>query len=117
MVGGALSKIAEVQTDSLANAIRAGHAAGLSDEEIATQISASLDWSRLSWLIDYALRLQLRASARRKLTVSDPQVVATGQLAFNQSDFGITPFSILGGAVAVQDQVALRFDIVARRQE
>jgi adenylate cyclase len=92
VVGGALAKIAEVQTDSLANAIR--HAAGLTDEEIATQISASLDWSRLSWLIDYALRLQLRASARRKLTVSDPDAVGAEELAVGFVDLvGYTALS------------------------
>lgn len=34
-----------------------------------------------------------------------------GELAFNQSDFGITPFSILGGALQVQDRVSLHFHI------
>ncbi|HEY9033318.1 MAG TPA: YceI family protein, partial [Pseudomonadales bacterium] len=37
----------------------------------------------------------------------------SGELQFRQSDFGITPFSILGGALQVQDQVHLRFSIVA----
>ncbi|MOA36179.1 hypothetical protein D3C78_1576880 [compost metagenome] len=38
-----------------------------------------------------------------------------GQLAFDQSSFGITPFSILGGALQVQDRVELRFDVHAAR--
>ena len=38
-----------------------------------------------------------------------------GQLAFNQSDFGITPFSILGGAIRVNDRLDLAFKIVARK--
>lgn len=33
----------------------------------------------------------------------------SGQMTFNQTDFGITPFSILGGAMQVQDQLDLRF--------
>ena len=49
------------------------------------------------------------------LIVNDTQVDASGQLAFNQTDFGITPFSILGGAVAVQDRLELRFDVRAER--
>jgi adenylate cyclase len=94
VAGGALAKIAEVQTDSLANAIRAGREAGLSDEEIATQISTSLDWSRLSRLLDYALRLQLRASARRKLTVSDPDAIGAEELAVGFVDLvGYTALS------------------------
>jgi hypothetical protein len=38
----------------------------------------------------------------------------TGQLSFDQTDFGITPYSLLGGAIAVQNRVDLRFRIVAR---
>ena len=38
-----------------------------------------------------------------------------GRLAFNQSDFGITPYSLLGGAIAVKDALELRFRIRARR--
>jgi hypothetical protein len=36
-----------------------------------------------------------------------------GEMTFNQSDFGITPFSILGGALQVEDRLNLRFQIVA----
>ena len=36
-----------------------------------------------------------------------------GTLEFNQSDFGIAPFSILGGAIQVQDRLSLRFSIRA----
>jgi len=35
-----------------------------------------------------------------------------GELSFNQSDFGITPFSILGGALLVQDHLDLHFRIM-----
>jgi polyisoprenoid-binding protein YceI len=46
--------------------------------------------------------------------VSDGQrVTASGRLAFNQTDFGITPFSLFGGALAVRDAVDLRFRIHA----
>ena len=38
----------------------------------------------------------------------------SGRLALDQADFGITPFSILGGAIQVQDRVELRFRIHAR---
>jgi hypothetical protein len=42
-------------------------------------------------------------------------VNVSGKLAFNQSDFGITPYSLLGGAIAVKDGLELRFRIRARR--
>jgi hypothetical protein len=41
-------------------------------------------------------------------------VTASGSLTLLQSDFGITPMSILGGAMTVQDPMELRFRIVAR---
>ena len=39
----------------------------------------------------------------------------TGRLSFEQTDFGITPYSLLGGAIAVKNAVELRFRIRARR--
>lgn len=43
------------------------------------------------------------------------QMSITGLLGLNQSDFGIVPFSILGGAIQVQDRISLRFRIYARQ--
>jgi len=42
------------------------------------------------------------------------KVSVTGRLSFGQTDFGITPYSLLGGAIAVQNRVDLRFRIIAR---
>src|SRR6266568_7028082 len=42
------------------------------------------------------------------------KVSVTGRLSFDQTDFGITPYSLLGGAIAVQNRVDLRFRIIAR---
>jgi len=39
----------------------------------------------------------------------------TGRLSFDQTDFGITPYSLLGGAIAVKNGVELRFRIRAGR--
>ncbi|MEM8517031.1 hypothetical protein RCH05_001557 [Janthinobacterium sp. CAN_S7] len=41
---------------------------------------------------------------------------ASGSLLLKQSDFGIVPFAILGGAMAVQDQMELAFRISARQE-
>jgi hypothetical protein len=38
---------------------------------------------------------------------------ASGRFAVRQSDFGITPFAILGGALAVDDTVAIDFTVRA----
>jgi len=43
------------------------------------------------------------------------QVSVTGRLSFDQTDFGITPYSLLGGAIAVKNGLELRFRIRARR--
>jgi len=42
-------------------------------------------------------------------------ITVSGKLAFNQTDFGITPYALLGGAIAVKDGLALRFRVSARR--
>jgi YceI-like domain len=41
-------------------------------------------------------------------------LAVTGQLFLKQTDFGITPLSVLGGAIQVQDAVTVRFRIRAR---
>jgi YceI-like protein len=43
------------------------------------------------------------------------EIAVSGRLMFNQTDFGMAPFSILGGAITVQDPVYVRFHIRARR--
>lgn len=43
------------------------------------------------------------------------EMSVNGSIEFNQSDFGIVPFSVFGGALQVQDQLSLRFKILARR--
>jgi YceI-like protein len=45
----------------------------------------------------------------------EKSIEVSGKLAFNQSDFGITPYSLLGGAIAVKDGLELRFKIGAQR--
>src|SRR6266700_1065033 len=42
-------------------------------------------------------------------------IEVSGRLSFDQTDFGITPYSLLGGAIAVRNGVDLRFRIRARR--
>lgn len=41
-------------------------------------------------------------------------MTVTGSVNLKQTDFGITPFSVMAGALAVQDQLELRFAIVAK---
>jgi polyisoprenoid-binding protein YceI len=48
------------------------------------------------------------------LAVAGDSVTASGALQLRQTDFGITPFSVAGGAIQVADTVDLRFHIVAQ---
>jgi hypothetical protein len=43
------------------------------------------------------------------------EVTASGAFAIDQSQFGIVPFTVLGGAIAVQDRLNVTFQIVASR--
>lgn len=67
------------------------------------------------------LAVSLRGSQK---TVSVPVAVAmdgdklqaSGRLVLRQSDFGMEPFSALGGALTVSDAVTVEFDLVGRRR-
>ena len=50
-----------------------------------------------------------------EIVADEKSIEVSGKLAFNQSDFGITPYSLLGGAIAVKDGLELRFKIGAQR--
>jgi hypothetical protein len=59
--------------------------------------------------VTHPARIPLRIESK-----SD-EIVVTGSVTLKQTDFRITPLSILGGAIQVADEVRLRFGIVARR--
>ena len=68
--------------------------------------------------LDVALTLHgetrtLKAPAQVKPV--DDGLLVTGRLSFNQTDFGIKPYTVLGGALAVQNKLDLRYRIHARR--
>ncbi|MGJ9416337.1 YceI family protein [Massilia sp. CMS3.1] len=48
--------------------------------------------------------------------VEAAQVTASGTARLKQTDFGITPFSVGRGLLSVQDELEVRYHIVARRQ-
>ncbi|MBC7860667.1 MAG: YceI family protein [Burkholderiaceae bacterium] len=58
--------------------------------------------------VDIPVEMESRAGP-----AADAGLTVSGATSLKQSDFGITPFSVLGGALAVQDQLELRFKIVA----
>jgi hypothetical protein len=50
-----------------------------------------------------------------KIDSSPERIGVTGSFALKQTDFGIEPFSVLGGALTVQDEVELSFALRAVR--
>jgi hypothetical protein len=49
------------------------------------------------------------------LDTSGGELRVTGRFVLTQTGFGMTPYSILGGALQVRDGVDVEFDLVARR--
>jgi hypothetical protein len=43
------------------------------------------------------------------------RILAQGEFSFLQSDFGIEPFSVLGGGLQVQDRVQVFFHVEAQK--
>jgi hypothetical protein len=76
-------------------------------ENIETEMPADLTITVHG--VTRALRVPIR------ITISASAIAARGRVTLAQTDFGMLPFSILGGAVQVQDEVGVRFDVRARR--
>lgn len=94
VVGGALARIAEVHSDAIIDALREARGQGLTDEQIAGLVPESLDWDQIRRLLDYALRLQLRATLWRKYAVGDPDEAGTQYLTVGFVDLvGYTALS------------------------
>jgi polyisoprenoid-binding protein YceI len=53
--------------------------------------------------------------AEARVEKTGEEVSVTGTFAIDLSRFGIAPFSILGGAIAIQDRVNINFRIHAYR--
>lgn len=48
-----------------------------------------------------------------QIEITQNGFAASGQMSFNQTDFGLVPYAVLGGALQVQDRLDLRFRILA----
>lgn len=67
--------------------------------------------------LDVAITLHgVTRSHRIPVALSEAGGVMTvsGTLTLNQTDFGLVPFSVMGGAMAVQDRMELRFTLIAK---
>ncbi|MGK6310471.1 YceI family protein [Variovorax sp. DT-64] len=66
------------------------------------------------------IAITLHGTTRRfdlpvRVAMANGELKVAGTLEFDQSEFGIVPFSVLGGAIQVQDRLSLRFSLQARR--
>ena len=70
-------------------------------------------------MVQVSMQAEVRAQQRVLLVPvryerSDSTVIASGELPVSQSSLGLTPFSAMLGALQVQDEMRVRFRIVAR---
>ena len=71
-----------------------------------------------AWGMDVIMRIKIHA-VEREIVVpsavenSNGKLVVTAFFSINQTDFGITPMSVLGGGLQVQDAIKVRMRIVA----
>jgi polyisoprenoid-binding protein YceI len=47
-------------------------------------------------------------------TVTPPQLRATGTYTLKQTDYGIKPYAVAGGAIKVQNEIVVNFNLVAQ---
>lgn len=79
-------------------------------------VSVSGDWPILIAEVAVTLKDITRTQpVMLRVQRSPERIGVTGTLVLRQSDFGIAPFSALGGLLAVQDAVAISFELVGRR--
>jgi polyisoprenoid-binding protein YceI len=81
--------------------ISAGETAGAASMRISVSVHG------VERTVQAPVELEMRAGS----------LVAKGRIALKQTDFGITPLSVLGGAIQVQDEVRVRFAIHASELE
>lgn len=66
------------------------------------------------------MRITIKGVSRDVVTLASLQeqqgtIAAAGEFAIQQTDFGITPFSVGLGALQVQDRLQIKFKVVANR--
>jgi len=77
-------------------------------------LAASGDWSQPVLKVAVQLRGVTREHEIPVQVERDaPGLVVRGELRLNQSDYGITPFAVAGGAIQVADTLEIRFVVAA----
>jgi polyisoprenoid-binding protein YceI len=58
-----------------------------------------------------------RESITARVALMGSMIRASGEFSLNQSDYGIKPVSVAGGALKLKDEIKFSFEMVARKQE
>lgn len=86
-------------------------------EIVVRAVSLGGTWDQPTVTASVAIKDQTRSvDVPLAVVLTDDAIVARGAFRVLQSDFGITPFSIGGGAIAVADAVEISFEIHAVRR-
>jgi polyisoprenoid-binding protein YceI len=98
-------------------------------EDTRTNMFKSLDAATYPWLMlnvlmlsDNALFANLTLEGVKRsyripvqIEFDDETLQVTGEFTLRQTDHGIKPFRALGGALSVADELAVRFELIARK--
>jgi adenylate cyclase len=82
VISASLARVAEVEADLIADEMMRLRQVGVDDEEVATRLLATIDWSTVQELIDYVHRLQLRAALWRRLARGDDDTMVDLAIGF-----------------------------------
>jgi polyisoprenoid-binding protein YceI len=96
-------------------------AAMLDGEHFPEVVLRSQSLERGSEAILAKVSVEIRGQTRTitvpvRYEIRGNEVHAQGQLALKQTDLGLTPFSLLGGALRVEDEMTVKFSVVARAE-
>lgn len=82
-----------------------------------TSIAVSGPLGKLTLKLKMRIREVERVfNATARVTVTGDVLRARGEFSFLQTHFGIKPYSTLLGAIAVEDKIHIKFDVVARAE-
>lgn len=87
---------------------------------LSLSLSAPVDLAaeKASLPIAITLKDETRVVPTRvRYTYSRDRLSLSGELRLSQTEFGMTPFSVLGGALAVRDELEISYRVVATRRE
>jgi polyisoprenoid-binding protein YceI len=83
-------------------------------EIVVRSVGATGTWQQAVLQVSVRLKgVEREMDVPVALTIAGNSVEATGAFQIRQTDFGITPFSVGGGAIQVADIVNINFSIAA----